>query len=89
MTTVSHRIMLIDELVDTDSPTTDKQAIETLLDLAETYGGHGKDLSTQGVGAVQGAHTDNSLQVMEANLKVCCSDSKGKPGHADPIQDAH
>jgi hypothetical protein len=48
----------------------DMQAIETLLRLAETYGGHAKDVAGQGHGAVKGAHSDDSLQNAEADLKV-------------------
>lgn len=49
----------------------DQQAIETLLSLAETYGGHGRNVAQQSQGAVKGAHNDSSLQRAEANLKVC------------------
>lgn len=42
----------------------------TLLDLAERYSGHGKDLANQSAGTVKGAHSDNSLQRVETNLKV-------------------
>lgn len=47
-----------------------QQAIETLLSLAETYGGHANTLSNQGAGTVKGAHEDNSLRSVEANLKT-------------------
>ncbi|KAK5449969.1 hypothetical protein LTS15_008542 [Exophiala xenobiotica] len=47
-----------------------QQAIETLLSLAETYGGHGRNVAQQSQGAVKGAHDDNSLQRAEANLKT-------------------
>lgn len=46
----------------------DNQAIDTLLNLAETYGGHGKDIAQQSAGAVQGAHADDSLRNAEADL---------------------
>ncbi len=49
----------------------DQQAIETLLGLAEEYGGHGKNLSQQGAGTVKGAHSDNALTTAEADLRVC------------------
>ena len=49
---------------------TDTQAIETLLSLAETYGGHSKNLTQQSAGTVKGAHTDDSITAAEANLKV-------------------
>lgn len=48
----------------------DQQAIETLLSLAEEYGGHSKTVATQGTGTVKGAREDNSLQAAEADLKV-------------------
>ena len=48
----------------------DQQAIETLLNLAETYGGHASTMASGGVGTVKGAHADNNLQVAETNLKV-------------------
>ena len=53
------------------NPAADQQAIETLLYLAETYGGHGKDLTGQGAGTVKGAHADFALKTAEADLKVC------------------
>ena len=48
----------------------DQQAVETLLNLAEQYGGHGKNLSQQGAGSVKGAHSDNALTTAEADLRV-------------------
>lgn len=47
-----------------------QQAIETLLGLAETYAGHGRDLSSQGVGTVKGARSDEGLQAAEADLRT-------------------
>ncbi|KAF2665193.1 hypothetical protein BT63DRAFT_448440 [Microthyrium microscopicum] len=47
-----------------------QRAIETLLNLAETYTGHTKSLATQGQGTIKGAHTDDSLKTAEANLKT-------------------
>ncbi|KEF55668.1 uncharacterized protein A1O9_08418 [Exophiala aquamarina CBS 119918] len=47
-----------------------QQAIDTLLSLAETYGGHATDVTTQSKGTVKGAHTDDSLKSAEANLKI-------------------
>lgn len=38
--------------------------------MAEQYTGHSKTLATEGQGTVKGAHTDNSLQSAETNLKV-------------------
>lgn len=48
-----------------------QRAIDTLLTLAERYAGHGRDVAQQGKGSVQGAHQDDSLQMAEADLKVC------------------
>ena len=48
-----------------------QSAIETLLNLAERYAGHGRDIAQQGKGTVQGAHQDDALQLAEADLKVC------------------
>ena len=48
----------------------DQRAIDTLLRLARQYRGHGIDVAKQGTGAVKGAHSDNSLQLAEADLKV-------------------
>ena len=50
---------------------TDQQAIETILNLAEEYGGHGKNLSQQGAGSVKGAHSDSALTAAETDLRVC------------------
>jgi len=47
-----------------------QQAIDTLLSLAETYGGHATDVTAQSKGSVKGAHADNNLQSAEANLKT-------------------
>ena len=49
----------------------DQQAIETLLTLAEEYGGHSKNISQQTAGTVKGAHTDTALTSAETDLKVC------------------
>lgn len=49
----------------------DQQSIETLLSLAEEYGGHSKNLSQQGAGTVKGAHSDTALTSAETDLKVC------------------
>lgn len=46
------------------------QAIDTLLRLAETYGGHGKALAGQGTGTVKGAHQTTHLKTAEHQLKV-------------------
>lgn len=49
----------------------DQQAIETLLSLAETYGGHANTIAADSKGAVKGARQeDSNLQNVEANLKV-------------------
>ncbi|KAK4691256.1 hypothetical protein P7C71_g5702, partial [Lecanoromycetidae sp. Uapishka_2] len=47
-----------------------QQAIETLLSLAEEYGGHSKNLSQQGAGTVKGAHADTALTSAETDLKT-------------------
>merc|ERR1712093_137230 len=44
------------------------QAIETLLNLAETYAGHANTLGNQATGTVKGAHGDDSLKKAEADL---------------------
>ncbi|KAK0128409.1 hypothetical protein ONS95_000382 [Cadophora gregata] len=44
------------------------QAIETLLNLAETYAGHATTLGNQATGTVKGAHGDDSLKKAEADL---------------------
>ena len=67
----------------------DQQAIETLLGLAETYGGHGKNLSQQGAGTVKGAHTDDALTTAEADLRVCCRIYRREQSHADSDQDSY
>ncbi|RAL67776.1 hypothetical protein DID88_008504 [Monilinia fructigena] len=46
------------------------QAITTLLDLAEQYGGHAQHIGQQGSGAVKGAHADDSLTTAERDLKT-------------------
>lgn len=48
----------------------DAQAIETLLNLAETYAGHATTIGNQAAGTVQGAHEDTALKVAERDLKV-------------------
>ena len=50
---------------------TDQQAIETLLTLAETYGGRWKNLTQQGGDRVTGVRKDDHVQNAEANLRVC------------------
>jgi hypothetical protein len=45
-------------------------AVNTLLDLAETYGGHASNVAQQTAGTVKGAHTDDSLTRAEADLKT-------------------
>ncbi|EXJ66013.1 uncharacterized protein A1O5_10990 [Cladophialophora psammophila CBS 110553] len=47
-----------------------RQAIDTLLSLAETYGGHANNLTSQSAGTVKGAHEDDRLKRAEANLKT-------------------
>lgn len=47
-----------------------QEAIETLLSLAETYAGHGRNLASQSAGTVQDARQDSALQRAETNLKT-------------------
>ncbi|UPX15078.1 uncharacterized protein EKO05_0005541 [Ascochyta rabiei] len=48
-----------------------QRAIETLLNLAEQYAGHGKNLGQQSAGTVQGAHQeDDALTRAEADIKT-------------------
>ncbi|KAL8839871.1 MAG: hypothetical protein Q9170_001551 [Blastenia crenularia] len=47
-----------------------QQAIETILNLAEEYGGHGKNMSRHGAGAVKGAHSDEALTTAETDLRT-------------------
>ncbi|CZS95619.1 uncharacterized protein RAG0_05223 [Rhynchosporium agropyri] len=44
------------------------QAINTLLNLAETYAGHANTLGNHATGTVKGAHSDDSLKKAEAHL---------------------
>ncbi|KAI4163415.1 MAG: hypothetical protein LQ342_002922 [Letrouitia transgressa] len=46
-----------------------QQAIETLLTLAEQYGGHGRNLGQQGAGSVKGAHSNTALTTAETDLR--------------------
>nr|BAK00933.1 predicted protein [Hordeum vulgare subsp. vulgare] len=47
-----------------------QEAVDTLLYLAETYGGHSKNVAQQTTGTVKEAHGDTSLQRAEKNLKT-------------------
>ncbi|KIV87776.1 hypothetical protein PV11_03298 [Exophiala sideris] len=47
-----------------------QEAVDTLLYLAETYGGHSKNLAQQTTGTVKEAHGDGALQRAEKNLKT-------------------
>ncbi|KAI9760901.1 MAG: Mitochondrial distribution and morphology protein 10 [Chaenotheca gracillima] len=47
-----------------------QRAIETLLRLAETYGGHAQTVGQQSTGAVKGVHDDNHLTKAEADLRT-------------------
>ncbi|KAH8704121.1 hypothetical protein BGW36DRAFT_287197 [Talaromyces proteolyticus] len=47
-----------------------QQAIETLLTLAETYGGHGKTITQQGSTSAKGATRDTNLQQAGTNLRT-------------------
>jgi len=46
------------------------QAINTLLNLAETYAGHANTVANASAGTVKGAHSDDSLKRAEADLKT-------------------
>ena len=65
----------------------DQQAIETLLSLAEQYGGHSKNLSQQGAGTVKGVHSDYALTIVETDLKVCHRVRVREQRNADLNQD--
>ncbi|KAI9646554.1 hypothetical protein NHQ30_004549 [Ciborinia camelliae] len=47
-----------------------KQAIDTLLDLAEQYGGHAQHIGSQGSGALKDARANDSLKAAEIDLKT-------------------
>ncbi|RMZ76700.1 hypothetical protein DV737_g4682, partial [Chaetothyriales sp. CBS 132003] len=47
-----------------------QKAIETLLSLAETYAGEGRQLATHGAGTVKGAFEDEDLKSVQADLKT-------------------
>jgi len=47
-----------------------QRAIETLLRLAEQYGGHTRNVTQQATGTVKGAHRDDALQTAEADIKT-------------------
>ncbi|KAI4194683.1 MAG: hypothetical protein LQ348_002578 [Seirophora lacunosa] len=47
-----------------------QQAVETLLNIAEEYSGHGKNISKQGAGSVKGAHSDTALTSAETDLRT-------------------
>ncbi|TVY31893.1 Uncharacterized protein LSUB1_G008363 [Lachnellula subtilissima] len=47
-----------------------QQAINTLLNLAEQYAGHANTVGAHSTGTIKGAHTDDSLQRAEADLKT-------------------
>jgi len=46
------------------------QAINTLLNLAETYAGHANTVAQAGTGTVKGAHADSALKRAEDDLKT-------------------
>ena len=54
----------------------DREAIDTLLSLAEEYGGHASNITSQSAGTVKGARGDNRLKSAEANLRVCTATYK-------------
>ena len=45
------------------------RAINTLLDLAENYAGHTRNVANQAAGSAKGAHTDSNLKTAEKDLK--------------------
>ncbi|KAI9376017.1 hypothetical protein BJX61DRAFT_26997 [Aspergillus egyptiacus] len=47
-----------------------QQAVETLLDLAEKYGGHSREMTQQGSGTFQGTRSQGPVQRMEKNLRT-------------------
>ncbi|PCG95879.1 Hypothetical protein PENO1_071150 [Penicillium occitanis (nom. inval.)] len=47
-----------------------QQAIESLLSLAETYAGHGRDVSSQGTTATKGARENTIMRKAETNLRT-------------------
>ncbi|CAD6506128.1 BgTH12-07058 [Blumeria graminis f. sp. triticale] len=47
-----------------------QEAITTLLDLAQNYTAHAKDLTQQGSSNVKGDHNNDELRQIEANLKI-------------------
>ncbi|KAI5819550.1 hypothetical protein BZA77DRAFT_275970 [Pyronema omphalodes] len=46
------------------------EAVDTLINLAETYTGHGQNLANQSTSQVKNAHGDNHLKSAESSLKV-------------------
>ncbi|KAL9126541.1 MAG: hypothetical protein Q9217_004421 [Psora testacea] len=57
-------------IVEIQSHSDYQEAIETLLSLAEQYGGHSKNVAQQGAGTVKGAHEDTALTSAETDLKT-------------------
>jgi len=47
-----------------------QQAIETLLTMAEKYAGHTKDVTAQSGGAVRDVRSNDSVQIVEHNLRT-------------------
>ncbi|KAL1997027.1 hypothetical protein VTN49DRAFT_7892 [Thermomyces lanuginosus] len=47
-----------------------RRAVETLLSLAENYGGHAQNVAQQGAGAARGAQANTNLQKAKDNLKT-------------------
>jgi hypothetical protein len=58
-----------------------QRAIETLLRLAEQYGGHTRNVTQQATGTVKGAHSDDALQTAEADIKVCITGFRSTNAH--------
>ena len=50
---------------------TDQKAVDTLLRLAEEYGGHAKDVSKQGQEQAKGTAGHGRIQDAQTDLRVC------------------
>lgn len=64
------RLLLSDILVANGISLIDQKAIETLLNLVEKYGQHGRDVSQQGTGTVKDVRGNENVRVVETNLRV-------------------
>lgn len=57
-------------------PSTDQQAIETMLDLVEKYGSRSRHAAQQSTSSVKGTRQGGKVQTMEQNLRVCQTTTK-------------